>query len=583
MLQRLQSFGTIILFSCIAYACQQDAPTPIEKQNFKVAIAISSEPDALNPVTSITTNALSITNLIFQKLLDVDFETLQSVPVLAAELPTIEQINDSTFLVHYQIRPEARWDNGLPITANDVIFTFKLACLPQISNAAHLPYLSFIRDIKPDANDPLRLTFVCKPNLRLLYSTGSEVAIMPQYLYDSEDLLSRFSFAEIVKNYTQLDADSIVIRFAESFNSLPFQRDTAIVNGSGAYKLISWETNQKVVLQKKIDWWGDALLGTNLYFENEPSEINFYVLTETAPMIAAARNGQLDIGPIVKSADFVSLQADSSFLKSFVLINSPELSTNVIIVNSCKKALSTVKTRQALAHLFDTEGYIKTVQKLTSKRVIGPLHPSKAEYNHQLTPYDYNVQKAKQLLAEDGWSDSNNDGILDKQIGGKKVKLELEYKYNTGNEGRKNAGLLFKEWAAPAGVSIKLSNEEWLVYIQSLMERKFDLAFFSWTDEHAPTDPAPVYHTAAISNGYNFGCFGNAQSDSLINSISVVVDENTRKHLWWELQEIMHREVACIFLSTNETRLFVSKKFELPVSGAVNPGFWAGSLKPIQP
>src|SRR5690606_3728747 len=102
-------------------------------------------------------------------------------------------------------------------------------------------------------------------------------------------------------------------------------------------------------------------------------------------------------------------------------------------------------------------------------------------------------------------------------------------------------------------------------------------------DEHAPTDPAPVYHTAAISNGYNFGCFGNAKSDSIINAISVVVDDNNRKQLWWELQEIMHNDVACIFLSTNETRLFVSKKFELPVSGAVNPGFWAGSLKPIQP
>lgn len=582
MVQHLKFFGTLIIVSCIAYACQQDAQVPIVKQNFNVAIAISSEPDALNPVTSKTTNALSITNLIFQKLLDVDFETLESVPVLASDLPLIEQLNDSVIHVHYQLRPEAKWDNGLPITSSDVVFTFKLACLPQISNAAHLPYLSFIRDIKTDIKDPLRVTFVCRPNLRLLYSTGSEVAIMPQYLYDPEGLLSNFSFADIVENYTQLDADSTVIHFAESFNSTPFQRDTAFVAGSGAYKLMAWETDQKVVLQKKNDWWGDELLGTNLYFENEPQAITFYVITENAPMIAAARNGQLDVGPIVKSSDFINLQTDSSFLKSFELINSPELSTNVIIVNSCKKALSTVKTRQALAHLFNTDGYIQTVQKLTSKRVIGPLHPSKAAYNHQLTPYDYNVQKAKQLLAEDGWSDSNNDGILDKQIAGKKVKLELEYKYNTGNEGRKNAGLLFKEWAAPAGVSIKLTNEEWLVYIQSMMEHNFDLAFFSWTDEHAPTDPAPVYHTAAINNGYNFGCFGNAQSDSLINAIGVVVDEDIRKKLWWNLQEIMHREVACIFLSTNESRLFVSKKFELPVSGAVNPGFWAGSLKPKQ-
>lgn len=583
MLTRLKFFGTLTLLSCIAYACQPDAQVPVVKQNFNVAIAISSEPDALNPVTSKTTNALSITSLIFQKLLDVDFETLQSVPVLANDLPVIEQLNDSVIHVHYQLRPEAKWDNGLPITASDVVFTYKLACLPRISNSAHLPYLSFIQDIQTDKNDSLVVTFVCKPNLRLLYSTGSEVAIMPEYLYDREGILRNFSFSQIVKNYTQLDADSIIIRYADSFNNSTFQQDSTQITGSGAYSLTQWETDQKVVLQKKENWWGNELEGTNLYFQNNPQEISFYVITENVPMIAAARNGQLDVGPIVKSSDFINLQADSSFLKSFELINSPELSTNVIIVNSCKKALSTVKTRQALAHLFDTDSYIKTVQKLTSKRVIGALHPSKAEYNHQIVPHDFNVQKAKQLLAEDGWSDTNNDGILDKQIGGKQVKLELEYKYNTGNEGRKNAGLLFKEWAAPAGVSIKLINEEWLVYIQSMMEHNFDLAFFSWTDEHAPTDPAPVYHTSAISNGYNFGCFGNTKSDSLIDAISVVIDEKVRKQLWWHLQEIMHREVACIFLSTNETRLFVSKKFELPVSGAVNPGFWAGSLKPIQP
>jgi peptide/nickel transport system substrate-binding protein len=578
MHQSLRIIALIVV--CATLGC-----TLPQRQNHShsVNIAITTDPDALNPVSSKTVNGMAVNALLFQKLLEVDFESLELIPVLAQSLPEIEELNDSTLLVHYTIRPEAKWDNGNPVTATDVIFTLKTAILPLVNNAAHQSYLGFIRDITTDADDSQNLTFVCSPNLRILYSTGSEVAILPESVYDPKGVLRNIPFNIIAQKFDSLQNDPALIAFSESFNSEAFQRDTTFVQGSGAYALANWETGQKIALIRKDNWWGDELDEPNVYFESYPKKINWFIIKENAAMIAAARNGQLDAGPIVKSADFMELKKDSTFLKSFNCESVPELSTNVILINACRKPLASAKTRQALAHLFDANSYIESIQLSTGVRITGPLHPSKAEYNHQLQPYDFNLQKAVELLSEDGWSDTDTDGILDKLIDGKKVDLVLEYKYNTGNEGRKNAGLLFKDWAAQAGIEIKVTNEEWLIFIESLMTHNFDLAYFSWNDEYAPTDPTAVYHTSAIGEGYNFGCFGNSESDSLIEEISVSTDFESRKKLWFQLQEILHKEVGSIFISTNESRFFISNKLSGYTTGAVNPGFWPGSLKQPQP
>lgn len=568
-------FLTPVIFT----ACQEEKKRKHQEDTTHVRIGLTSEPDALNPVTFRTIDAQVINNLLFQKLLEIDRSTLELTPVLASSRPEINSIGDSLYTLQYSIQKEAIWDDGTPVTAKDVVFTLKASVAPNVSNEGKKSYLSSIQSITYSSTDPKSITFTCTQNMRMEYATGAEVGILPAHIYDPEDVLNQWTFQELFHNQLDSTAREKVKTWAGAFNSPTFQRNPDSISGSGAYQLQEWVSDRKLVLERKTNYWADDLTNRALTFEAFPQQISYRIIKESPAIVKAARNGQIDIGPIPRSADYIRLKSDSSFLRNFELYSAPELSTNVILVNACQPDLSSTKTRQALAHLFHTENYIASVQKSTGKRIIGPLHPSKKEYHDEIVPYQYDVNRAIALLNEDGWSDSDGDGILDKKIGGEKVDLKLEYKYNTGHEGRKNAGLLFKEWARPAGVEISLKNEEWLVFIESLMAGDYELAFFSWTDEHAPTDPIQLFHSRAINSGYNFGCFDHPEADTLMEELAITIDDNRRTEIWHKLQEIFHREVASIFLSTNEARFFMSREFETLQPVALPPGYWPGDIQ----
>jgi len=553
-----------------------------QERPFQLRIALTSEPDALNPVTYKTINGQTISNVLFQKLIDIDFHTLELTPVLAESRPTIQSLGDSIYSLTYHIRTEAVWDNGSPVSSDDVIFTHKVALLPGVANEGKKNYLLSIRQVNADPEDKRSVTFICTPGMRMEYATGAEIGILPQHIYDPNGLLTEIPIESIIRN----DLDSLnllrVKEWNDGFNQHSAQRSPELIQGSSPYQLTEWTPDQRIKLEKKANHWTTQVNSENEYFRQHPDVITYSIITEPTATIGAARNGQLDIGSVVRSPDYVSLQADDKFNEKFQLVRAPELTTNVIIINSCNPALASTKTRQALAHLFNAQQFIDVVQKSTGQTIIGPLHPSKKAYHPELEPYAFNPEKAKTLLAEDGWKDSNGNGVLDKMINGKLVELELEYKFNTGNEGRKNAGLMYKEWARSLGIDIRIVNAEWLVFIEQIMAHEFDLAFFSWTDEHAPTDLSPLYHSRAIDNGYNFGCYSNTRTDSLFDALATTIDEDVQMQLWHEIQEILHEEVPGIFLSTNEARFFVSRKYQEISPSAVAPGFYAPAIKPNQ-
>jgi peptide/nickel transport system substrate-binding protein len=136
--------------------CSQPERAPEE-----VRVRVAAEPETLNPVTGYNDGrALQIINLLFQSLLSADLGTNEITPFLAEDMPGIER-QDSVTLFTYQIREEAEWTDGSPVTAKDVAFTLKVAKAPLLSNEGIKPQLEFIRDIRMDAENPRHFTLVC--------------------------------------------------------------------------------------------------------------------------------------------------------------------------------------------------------------------------------------------------------------------------------------------------------------------------------------------------------------------------------------------------------------------------------------
>jgi len=107
---------------------------------------LPSNPQQLNPYNYADAPSAMIMRYIYQGLVYTDYFTYEQVPQLAKALPVVSERNGK-ILLDMEIRPEAKWDNGTPITGKDVAFSLKLFKLPKLDNARIRPYFEYIEDI----------------------------------------------------------------------------------------------------------------------------------------------------------------------------------------------------------------------------------------------------------------------------------------------------------------------------------------------------------------------------------------------------------------------------------------------------
>jgi len=218
-----------------------------------------------------------------------------------------------------------------------------------------------------------------------------------------------------------------------------------------------------------------------------------------------------------------------------------------------------------------------------AQRVIGPIHPSKKEeYNSEIVPYDFNIEKAKELLAKDGWKDSNGDGTIDKIIDGEKVEFTIDFSINAGNDARKQTALMFQEEARKVGITVNLSSQDWSVFLDNLKKHHFEMYYGAWISSPLPNDYKQIFHSeSAINEGSNYTSFGNHQSDALIDSIRVELDEHKRAQLEKHFQQILYDEAPYIFLFAPSERIAINKRFTNAEASVCRPGYWEAGFKTV--
>jgi len=253
-------------------------------------------------------------------------------------------------------------------------------------------------------------------------------------------------------------------------------------------------------------------------------------------------------------------------------------------INTALKKLSDKKVRIALAHLCDVDKMIKVCMYDLAERVVGPVHPSmKKSYNNAIVPYDFSTEKAKKLLEEAGWKDTDGNGIVDKIIEGKKTDFTINFTVNAGNDIRKQMALLFQEEARKVGIEVNVSQQDWSVYLNNQKKHNFEMFFGGWVSSPVPNDFKQVFHTESILNeGSNYVSFGNSKTDALIDSIKVELDEDKRAVLDKRLQQILHNEVPYIFLCAPTERIAINKKFTNAKASVMRPGYWEAGFKAVE-
>lgn len=545
----------------------------------QVVIHGLSDAKGLNPQTTSDAYAQSyIDPNIFQSLLSYDHATMKLVPVLATSRAEVVQNGDLVDL-NFELRPEAVWDNGTPVTVDDVLFSFKSIWCPKANTDNVKPSVDYVKDIKTYPGNNRKFTIVCTKYIGMEDGVGN-LSIMPEYIYDPKKVLRKYTLAELIAGSKKAENDPEISSLADFLNSEKSNRDTSIVKGSGAYRLLAFETGQRIILEKKPNWWGDKLAKENEYFTAYPKRLIFETINDFNTALTALVDEKLDFIYVTPVKDYVELDNSTKFKENFVKSEPQMLSYQAIGINVKDKILSDVKVRQALSYLVNVDQIIDKVLYGKGIRTVGSILPMmKDAYNNDIKPYPFDVARAKSLLEEAGWKDTDGDGVLDKVIDGQKTKFQITYSYNSGNSLRETVGLLIQNTFKQAGIVLDVKALDWALYLDELKKHKCQLFYQGWVTNPSPDDPKQIFHTTSANGGSNYMNFGNAETDALIEQIRTEMDVTKRNQLYKQFQQIEHDEVPYIFLYVQNFRNCIHKRFENTGAGPVYPGAWFAGFK----
>lgn len=572
----LKNLRIVIYFSVVLFhltSCSGNGDAVVTKDT--VVIHSMSEPESLNPHVSSDAQATQMGLNIFQRLLQYDYTTMKLIPVLAQELPEVEKTGEGLSLI-FKIRPEARWDNGDPVTANDVIFSLKAMLCPRVKSDALKATFGFVSDARRDEEDQLKITFyTSEPNMLAEDIIGYDLVILPEYVFDENHLLRKYDVKRFISPDEELVEDQDIKDFATQFNSEEYSRSPERINGSGAYVLKQWQTQQRVILERKTNWWGDQLKDVNMFFNANPSKLIYEVINDQNTAITALKSRKLDVMTVTSIKDFIDLDKSDRFKNNFVKSEPPMLSFSYIGLNVRDKMLNDKRVRQALAHLVNVDQINEKILYGKGERVIGTISPANTEaYASELDPYDYNLEKAKQLLSDAGWKDTDGDGVLDKMIDGQKTSFKLTFSYNQGNPVRETVGLMIQNSFKEAGITLEVRSIDWSKYLEDLKQQKVQMFYGAWIMDPRDEDPMQLWHTESRNGGSNYTGFGDSKTDALIVQIRTELDHEKRNKLYHQWQAIIHDEVPYIFLFNTPFQNVISSRFENFHETSIYPGYY---------
>ncbi len=569
-------FILLIIFLC---SCKGDQPK-IETDN-TLDIAIRREPKMLNPYLNPTVIAREVYQYIFVPMADFDPVTYELRPILIKSIPEGEKIEEGPYAggtkYSLEFKEEAKWDNGTPVTGKDFLFSLKAIKHPGTNTANYKNYLKWVSDVIVDPSNERKVDIFFKEYYILAKELAATLQVYPQYIYDPQNVLDEVSLTDlggpdaekIVESNPRLSA------FASEFNSVKFSRETAI--NAGPYELTEWISNQSIILKRKEDYWASET--DNPFLQSYPEKIVFHIIPDETSSITQVKEGNIDLIMNVSSSSYIDLKENGVYGSQFQFLTQELMKFYYIAINNSKPELADPDIRRALAKLNDVPKLIELLENGLGSQTVGIFNTKKAYYNSSLKPINLDIAGAKEIFEAEGWSDSNNDGSVDKVLNGKHVEMDLDI-HITGSELSKNVALLLQENAKKAGVKINIITKKYVdIKRDNLKTRDYDLIPLLLSQDLALDDPYGKWHsdnddpTKANDVSYN-----SEKADNLIDNIRSARDDESRNKYYKELQEVMYNDQPVIFLYNPVERIILSNRWE-GKSTLKRPGYLGNTFK----
>lgn len=229
--------------------------------------------------------------------------------------------------------------------------------------------------------------------------------------------------------------------------------------------------------------------------------------------------------------------------------------------NQAKPYFKSTKVRQALTMAIDRERIIQQILNGLGVEITGPFFVNSPSYDRSISPWPFDPQAAKRLLEQEGWYDSNGDGVIDKMIDGKRIPFSFSLTYYVKNQTSKAICEYVSTALKQIGVDCRLNGVDIADLSGVFDDKSFDALFLAWALGTPPEEPRQLWHSfgAKEKGSSNAVGFANEEADKIIEKLQYESDQEKRRELYHRFHAIIHEEQPYTFLYTPKSLLLYRK------------------------
>ena len=477
----------------------------------------TSDPKTFNPFVAKETSSTDVIGLMLPVLTGYNPYTLEPEGMLAKSW----EVKNNGLTIVFHLREGAKWSDGQPITADDVIFSAKVHADPDVGSNS-------IKSFEIDGS-PIVWTKIDDYTVQADFPKPYAPALIQGWYIVPKHVFEKAYQEGKVTEMWDVGTDP-----------------AKIVSG-GPFMLDQFVQGERVVLKKNPNFWGVDEKGNQLPY------LDRYIITTVGDLNAALAKflaGELDLFA-ASNADQVAQiieRIDSGKLDATIFPNADVTTgTNFIFFNWNSddpwkaQLFRNKKFRQAIAHLMDKDSMIELALGGLGKPQWSPISiPVKQFFTDDVAKFEYNPEKAAQLLAEIGFRTKNADGILVDASG---RPLEFRLATNQGNNVREKIAQLFTEDAKAIGVNVKYAPINFNELVRQILNtRDFDAILIGLTGGIEPAFSRNVWELDGPLHMWNYG--PDFQSfeiliDKLMKQGATTLEQSKRREIYVRFQQVV--------------------------------------------
>ncbi|MBI4565030.1 MAG: hypothetical protein HY716_10100 [Planctomycetes bacterium] len=488
-----------------------------------------ANPDNLNPILGRDAYSYYVSHYLFDPLYRHDPNPPFALrPALAESLPKISD-DRKTFTI--RLRTNASWHDGTPVTAHDVVFGYSMAIHPDVDSAQKKAYTADVETFEAVEDHTLRIRM--RRPYAFFGNLLTQICIVPKHVFESMREAKEFNTFKYPAGHP--------------WAGVPYSLKPL---GNGAYRIERFEPHREIRLVRYDGYWGGR---PNI------REIHGLILTDTVASRQHVKRGDLDQYTYNVVRQWVKEDRDNEYLRrNFNAARHYRALYYYLGWNLRRPLFRDRRVRHALARLMNVDAVISHVELGHAKRCRGPYLPESSQADPGLAPLPFDPLKARALLDEAGWKDTDGDGIRDRAA----ERFEFELLIPANVPRAETVATVLQEEAKKAGLRVTIRALEWNAFSEAMRGQTFDALFSGWASPDPEIDAYQIFHSSqAADRGSNYVSYHNERVDALIEKARQEFDPEKRGALCREINRLIYDDQPYCFLYHPEIITVVHKRF----------------------